>query len=147
MRHLYTSTPTKQSTYPPNVPFIDPMVDSVYSKMYWENNPLKLYHPEMQRVQQLGMRTTSFTVWIIIWMMYHIKASTQQKNVILESTWKNDINRQQNTSRNFSGTTATLTNAIRFSVSPGKMTAHLQINYIMEKSHPQMIKEYEEQVK
>ena len=48
MRHLYTSTPTKQSTYPPNVPFIDPMVDSVYSKMYWENNPLKLYHPEMQ---------------------------------------------------------------------------------------------------
>ena len=37
MRHLYTSTPTKQSTYPPNVPFIDPMVDSVYSKNVLRN--------------------------------------------------------------------------------------------------------------
>ena len=37
MRHLYTSTPTKQSTYPPNVPFIDPMVDSVYSKNILRN--------------------------------------------------------------------------------------------------------------
>ena len=33
------------------------------------------------------------------------------------------------------------------SVSPGKMTAQLQIHYMMEKSHPQMIKEYEEQVR
>ena len=41
MRHLYTSTPTKQSTYPPNVPFIDPMVDSVYSK-----NVLRKYSVE-----------------------------------------------------------------------------------------------------
>ena len=32
------------------------------------------------------------------------------------------------------------------SVIPGKMTAHLQIKYIMEKSHPQ-IKEYKEQVR
>ena len=80
-------------------------------------------------------------------MMYHNKASTQQKNVILETKSKNNINRQQNTSRNLSGTRATLTNAIKVSVSPGKMTPHLQIHYIMEKSHPQMIKEYEEQVR
>ena len=33
------------------------------------------------------------------------------------------------------------------SVSPGKMTAHLQIHYIMEETHPQMIKVYEEQVR
>ena len=32
------------------------------------------------------------------------------------------------------------------SVIHGKMTAHLQIKYIMEKSHPQ-IKKYKEQVK
>ena len=31
-RDLYTSTLIKQSTYPQNVPFIDPIVDSVYSK-------------------------------------------------------------------------------------------------------------------
>ena len=34
MRHLYTSTPAKQSTY---VPFIDPMVDSVYNKNVLRN--------------------------------------------------------------------------------------------------------------
>ena len=34
MRHLYTSTPGKQSTY---APFIDPMVDSVYSKNVLRN--------------------------------------------------------------------------------------------------------------
>ena len=33
------------------------------------------------------------------------------------------------------------------SVSPGKMTAHLQIHYIMEKIRQQMRKEYEEQVR
>ena len=32
------------------------------------------------------------------------------------------------------------------SVGPGKITAHLQIHYVAEKSHRQMIKEYEEQV-
>ena len=33
------------------------------------------------------------------------------------------------------------------SVSPGKMTGRLKINYIMEKIHPQMIKVYEVQVR
>ena len=41
MRHLYKYTPTKQSIYPPNLPFIDPMVDSVYSK-----NVLRIYSVE-----------------------------------------------------------------------------------------------------
>ena len=36
-RDLYTSTPTKKSTYPPNVPFIDAIVDSVYSKNVLRN--------------------------------------------------------------------------------------------------------------
>ena len=33
------------------------------------------------------------------------------------------------------------------SVRPGKITGHLKIDYIMEKIHPQMIKEYEGQVR
>ena len=33
------------------------------------------------------------------------------------------------------------------SVSPGKMTEHLQIHYIMENINPQMIKDYEEQMR
>ena len=58
------------------------------------------------------------------------------------------MNRQQNTSRNLSGTTATTTliYAITVSGSPSKLTAHLQI-HIMEKIQPQMVKEYEEQVR
>ena len=74
--------------------------------------------------------------------MYHNKASTQHKNVILETISKTYINRQQNISRNFSGTraTATLTNATTVSVSPGKITPHLKIQHIMEKTHLEMIK-------
>ena len=33
------------------------------------------------------------------------------------------------------------------SVNPGKMTDHLESHYIMEKSQPQMIEEYKEQVR
>ena len=35
----------------------------------------------------------------------------------------------------------------KVSVSPGKMTGHLKIQYIMEKMHPQMLKVYKEQVR
>ena len=45
MRHnlanLYTTTPRNQSTYPQNVPFMDPTVDSLYSKNLLRNFSLE----------------------------------------------------------------------------------------------------------
>ena len=82
-------------------------------------------------------------------MMYDSNASTQQKNLYIENTikitlWidsKIPVEIYQETT-----TTTTLIYAIRVSGSPSKLTAHLQI-HIMEKIQPQMVKEYEEQVR
>ena len=41
MANLYTTTPTSQSTYARNLPFIDPMVDSLYSQNRLNNFSLQ----------------------------------------------------------------------------------------------------------
>ena len=142
--NIHTSTPINEAGFP----FMDPMMDNLYSENVMRNFSLQpapsgnltstifgnansiLYGMDnyLNDVPQQGFHSTEECN---IGNNIKIRISIDSKIPVEFLRNKSNMNICHQT----------------VSVSPGKMTPHLQIHYIMEKIHPQMIKEYEEQVR
>ena len=134
---MNTSTPVNEAGFP----FMDSMMDNLFSENVMRNFFL----------QPAPSRNPTSTIFgnannVLYGMDNYVNDVPQQG---FHSTEKFNIGKKKGYQRTAKYQSKFLRNKSNMnichqtvSVSPGKMTAHLQIHHIMENIHPQIIKEY-----
>ena len=140
--NINTSTPVNEASFP----FMDSMMDNLFSENVMRNISLQPAASGNPTSTTIGNANS-----ILYGMDNYVNDVPQET---FHSRVKFNIGKKRGYQRTAKYQSKFLRNKTNMniwhqtaSVSPAKMTAHLQIHYIMENIHPQIIEESQEQVR